>query len=484
MIKLLGILFCLTIKASSSFAFFEAEKGFADIVEPLMPAVVNVYSTKYHKKQNHLPHAPMPQFPKGSPFEQFNEFFERFDAPIDEIYSDPKANSLGSGFIIDETGYIVTNHHVIEGADEINVKLGDDELPAKLIGSDQRTDLALIKIESKTKLPFVKFGDSSKARVGDWIIAIGNPFGLGGTVTAGIVSSKGRDINNAGIVDDFIQTDAAINGGNSGGPMFNVHGEVIGVNTAIFSPSGTNIGIGFAIPSTTAQNVIAQLKEHGKVSRGLLNIQIQEVTSEIAEGLGLKESSGALITDVEAGGDGDVAGLRPGDIIVEFNGLQIKNSRKLQIAVAETPINTMAKIIVLRGNKKLELQCLIKDREKKTSSKKIEVDKTNKDSAKPQSFEQQGIVFSKLTPELSERFGIKSTEHGVVITSVQRKNFGFLGLATGDLILSANQQEILSLDDLKKAYKLAKELKRQNIVFLAKRGSATLFVAMPLELEK
>ncbi len=461
---------------NNSFAF--DNKGFADIVEPLMPAVVNVYTTKYPKKQSKQQHPFGKAFPKGSPFEQFNEFFEQFDAPgMDEIYSDPRAASLGSGFIVDESGYIVTNHHVIEGADEISVKLNEKEIPAKLIGSDKRTDLALIKIESKTKLPFVKFGDSNKVRVGDWIIAIGNPFGLGGTVTAGIISSKGRDIGGASIVDNFIQTDAAINSGNSGGPMFNIDGEVIGVNTAIFSPSGTNIGIGFAIPSATARNVITDLKERGKVSRGLLNIQIQEVTSELAEGLGLKDPVGVLVIDVDPSGDGAKAGLKAGDLIIEFNGETVKNSRKLQIAVAEAVIGSNGTMTVLRGDKKLNLKYQIKEHEEKSASSG---GKGKKGRAEDGSIEIQGMIFSNISPEVAAKFGFKSDAAGVVVSGFDQ-NLRRSVLAIGDVILSVGQQEVISVDDLEKAYKAAEDLERKNIVFLVKRKGVTLFIAMPLE---
>lgn len=366
--KIVFVLLLLTFFHRPVFANIVPLAGFADILEPLMPAVVNVYTAHYPEQKNKkLPGSK--RTPPGFPFNKFDELLSRLEVPfgLEEIYSIPKAVSLGSGFIIDETGYIVTNHHVIDSADEIYVKLSNNkEIQAKLIGSDARTDLALLKVESSSPLPYVRLGNSHDARVGDWVLAIGNPFGLGGTVTAGIISSKSRDINEAGIIDDFIQTDAAINSGNSGGPMFNIHGEVIGINTVIYSPSGDNIGIGFAIPSSTAKSIIRQLKLNGKVSRGFLNIQIQEISPELAEGFGVPENTeGALVFDVEAGGAGEAAGLKVGDVIVAFNGLPIINTRKLQIAVAEAEVDTDITIKVLRLGKYLDLSCRITDNDKK-----------------------------------------------------------------------------------------------------------------------
>ncbi len=467
------VAFCflvLWIDISNSFANIPTLPSFADTVEPLIPAVVNVY-TAQHKKQVPI----RKSIPHGFPFDQFRGLFEQFEVPLgmNDIYQDNKS-SLGSGFIIDSEGYIVTNHHVVDGADEIYIKLCDGlELQAKLIGSDQRTDLALLKVDHKSPLPFVKFGDSNISRVGDWIIAIGNPFGLGGTVTVGIISSKSRDIPiaEAGIVDDFLQTDAAINRGNSGGPMFNRQGEVIGVNTAIFSPgTGTNIGIGFAIPSSTALNIIQQLKEHGKVSRGLLNIKIQDVTAEIAEGLGLPESSGTLVFDVEDGGAGAKAGLKSGDVIVEFNGESVKNARKLQIAVAATPINTDAKITVIRSGKRHELKCRITEDDKKHKATKDE----SLDSAPvvKGSIEKYGVVFSDFSDE--------SNNKGVVISGFRNSDARWRGFERGDIVVSVNQQPVSTVREFENIYTAAVKRGRKNIVLLVRRQGMMLFMAMPL----
>lgn len=441
--------------------------GFADIVEPLIPAVVNVYSLKYNKGKV----APFNPF-DGFPFDQFNNFFEQFDnnnSAFEETYSNPKAISLGSGFITDPTGYIVTNYHVIRNADEINVKLNDNtELPAKVIGSDQKTDLALLKVEPKKLLPFVKFGDTNKARVGDLVFAIGNPFGFGGTVTSGIISSKGRDISDdGGIVDNFIQTDASINAGNSGGPLFNVYGEVIGINTAIFSPSGTNVGIGFAIPSSTAQNVIEELKKHGKISRGKLDISIQEITPELAEGLGLKDQAGVLVVEVSPGGAAHKAGIKAGDVITEFNGEQVKNSRKLQILVAEAPVNKEIKVSIIRNDKKEDLVIKIDDKEATAK-------KQSKDS-----FAISGITFSDINNEIRQKFSIKEKIEGVLVTSVA-KNEKHYGLRVGDLVLALNQQHIINIDQFKKAYDTAKRLQKKNVVLLVKRYGTHLFIPIPV----
>lgn len=452
-------------------------ESFADIVEPLLPAVVNIY-TKQHKKQNKVQNRI--QIPNGiMPFEQFQEFFDNMQQfGLEESRA---RSTLGSGFIIDPSGYVVTNHHVIDGADEIFIKMGETvELKAKLVGSDKRTDLALLKVESKDPMPFIKFGDSNKSRVGDIIITIGNPFGLGSTVTSGIISFKGRDISldSSGIVDNYIQTDAAINSGNSGGPMFNMQGEVIGVNTAILSPygSGANVGIGFAIPSSTATSVISELKENGKVSRGVLNIKIQEVSDEMAEALGLANTDGAFVADVEPNGAGAKAGIKVGDIILSFNGINIKSARKLKIAVAEAKLGSNTPIIVLRDGKRHELKCIITaDQEISTNTQPII--KTDKNHL---SFEKYGVVFSNLSPELSQRYGFDIKDFGIVITEVQHVKNAWHGLHAGDLVIGVNQEYIHDIEEFKKAYEAAKNKARKNIVLIIKRDGMSLSIALPL----
>src|SRR5512143_2084229 len=323
--------------------------SFADLAASLLPSVVNVSTTQVIEGN---PGIELPQLPPGSPFEEvFKEFMER-----GQPRAQPRrATSLGSGFIIDTEGHIVTNNHVIQDADEVTVILHDEtRLEAKVIGRDAKTDLAVLKVEPHGKLAPVKFGDSDVVRVGDWILAIGNPFGFGGTVTTGIISARGRDIQ-AGPYDDFLQTDASINRGNSGGPMFNLDGEVIGINTAIFSPSGGSVGIGFAIPSSGAQPVIQQLIEHGQVRRGWLGVRIQAVTEEIADALGLKDAAGALVAGVIPGGPAEKAKIKDGDIILEFDGKPIGQMRRLPRLVADTEIGRTVPIRVWRDGRELSL---------------------------------------------------------------------------------------------------------------------------------
>ncbi|WP_044561213.1 Do family serine endopeptidase, partial [Azospirillum sp. B4] len=331
--------------------------SFAPLVEKMLPAVVNISTsqTVKNKKQGQLP---MPEFPPGSPFgDFFRDYQERQKENDQGGDKGGGATSLGSGFIIDASGYVVTNNHVIEGADEITVRLQDDtQLKATLVGTDKATDIALLKVEPASKLPFMVMGNSDILKVGDWVVAIGNPFGLGGTVTAGIISARGRDIG-AGKYDDFLQTDASINLGNSGGPLINLNGEVIGMNTAIFSPQSNegeagSVGIGFAIPSVVVKNVVQQLRETGKVRRGWLGVQIQDVSPDIAESLKLKQQRGALVAVVSPGGPGEQAGLKQGDVIVSIDGKDVTNGRILPRIVAEEPVGHKAALVVVRkGNK-------------------------------------------------------------------------------------------------------------------------------------
>jgi serine protease Do len=458
--------------------------SFADIVKPLTPAVVNI-QTEYKKTK--LSNSQKNTMQDHLFSEYFFDFFEQqFNMPFG-LEEQPANTASGSGFIIDPSGLIVTNHHVIANAEEIRVKLLDDtEATAKLIGSDVKTDLALLKIESKATLPFVKFGKSSEVRVGDWIIAIGNPFGLGGTVTAGIISSKGRDIDidTGGIIDNFLQTDAAINKGNSGGPMFNLNGEVIGVNTAIYSPSGMSIGIGFAIPSDTAQNIIEQLKKHGEVTRGTLDVMIQEITDEIAEAFGLKSTTGVLIVQVTPGGAGDKAGLKSGDVVLTFANQPVKNSRKLQILVAEAPINKEIKIDIIRAGKNLELTAKItKVASSDTTTKTATKDDQNNNIG---TIEKSFIVFSDITQELRTQHNLPKNFNGVMVTKIGKyKNYG---LKVGDIILGIAQQPIENVQQFSKLYEKAKEetkdSKKKNVILFIKRRNINMYIAFPLSEEK
>lgn len=445
----------------------------ADVVEPLMPAVVNINTVKYAHKRNEENNSQ--NLPDS--FKQFNELFEKFGIPfhMDEMPTNPKAISLGSGFIIDPEGYIVTNHHVIKDADEVSIKLNNNnELKAKVIGSDAKTDVALLKVNHSAPLPFVKFGDSNISRVGDWVIAIGNPFGLGGTVTSGIISSKSRDIDllSNSIIDDYIQTDAAINSGNSGGPMFNLNGEVIGVNTAILAPTGTNIGIGFAIPSNTVKKIVADLRKDGKINRGILSIKIQDLTPEIAEGLGISENAGALIAAVDEGGAGDKAGLKAGDIVIEYNSQPIKNFRKLQIMVAETAVNTEVPITVIRNGKKLVLKAKIVDESKFASNKAWHKNGNGK------YFVLNDVTLSNITSELADKYNITISQ-GVVVVGNKAMN-EWSTLQKGDVIIAVNQLQLSNLQEFEKTYENIKKSGKKNLVLLVKRGSVNLFVALPI----
>lgn len=447
--------------------------SFADIVEPLMPTVVNVYTVKHISPSD----AEGNSLPEIIPFEQFNNFFERFNVPFafDGAYASPRVMSLGSGFIVDENGYIITNNHVVADSDEIHVKLSDGvELPARIIGTDPKTDLALLKIDAKKKLPAVSFASSSKTRIGDVVIAIGNPLGFGGTVTTGIISSQGRDlgINQDELVDDFIQTDAAINTGNSGGPLFNIEGKVIGLNTSIPDVGGgTNIGIGFAIPAHTVQDIMNQLKEKGKISRGRLDIAIQEVTKELAEALSLSEAYGVLIVDVRAGGAGDKAGLKRGDLITEFNGQTVLNSRKLQLFVADIHIGEKVKLTIIRDNKPINVVAKIVEFEQPQEENIVKKEMT---------LEKAGIIFANLSPVLVTKFDLNEDNQGVVVIEIGEEELNF-DLRVGDLITAINQQQISDIEQFDSVYAKIKNEKKQSVVLLVKRGEVTMFVALPIK---
>ena len=441
-----------------------APDSFADLAEELLPTVVNIATTQVLENQ------------RSQEFEEFfKDFFERRggEAPPQERR---RASSLGSGFIIDSSGYIVTNNHVIAEADEISVRLQDDTtLEAKLVGRDEKTDLALLKVESDKPLPAAKWGSSEKARIGDWVVAIGNPFGLGGSVTAGIISARQRDIN-SGPYDDFIQTDAAINRGNSGGPMFNLDGEVIGVNTAIFSPSGGSVGIGFAIPSSLVKNIIDQLREHGEVRRGWLGVRIQTVTEELAEGLRLESVHGALVASVTEGGPAEAAGIQQGDVVLEFNGRVVPDMRKLPRMVAETPIGDAVDVVVWRKGKRVTLKV---DLGELAEEKVASLQKQPDQSVESGNIPDLGLALGTITPELRERFSLADKTDGVVITDVVAGGSGAeKGLRPGDVIVEVDQEQVKTPAEVADHVKKAKDDGYRVVTLLVFREGDFQWVAV------
>ncbi len=436
--------------------------NFVQLSKKLNPAVVNISTTQVIKGSKH--HNIPPQF-KG-PFEDFfgDDFFDKFfgDLPQKEY----KSQSLGSGFIINKNGYVMTNNHVVEHADEVLVILSSgDKYTAKIIGKDSRTDIALLKIEPKEDLPVVALGDSDKVAVGQWVLAIGNPFGLGHTVTAGIVSAKGRVIG-AGPYDDFIQTDASINPGNSGGPLFNIAGEVIGINTAIISGGQ---GIGFAIPINMAKNIVSQLKKSGKVVRGWLGVSIQEVTPELAKSFGLKKIKGALVSSVNEGDPAEKAGVKAGDIIVEFDGKEIATYHDLPRIVANTPPDKKVKLKVIRNGKEVVLNVKLGELKEEKLAKKDAHEESGK----------LGLTVKEITPDIAGRFGIEDSS-GVIIVSVKAGSpADNAGLRRGDVIKEINHNEVTDLKDYLKALD---NLKKSDVVlFRILRGRGSLYIAVKTE---
>jgi serine protease Do len=454
----------------------DAGGGFADLVENLLPAVVNISTTQKIADPKDFPE--MPQFPEGSPFEDFfEEFMERRGKGMEAI---PEA-SLGSGFVIDAAnGYVITNNHVIRDSDEIRVILQDDvSLDATLVGVDEKTDLAVLKVDPKKhKLTQVSFGESRGLRVGDWVVAIGNPFGLGGTVTAGIISARQRDIQ-AGPYDDFLQTDASINRGNSGGPMFNIKGDVIGINTAIFSPSGGSVGIGFAIPSDLAKPVIEQIIKYGRTRRGWLGVRVQGVTDEIAESLELPENKGALVASITPGGPSEKAGLQHGDIIISFNGQPIDSMRALPRLVAEAEINSEADLVFWRDGKEQTVKVKVGELEKAEEDGLLAV--SPKTEAVGKEIEGLGMTAMPLTDDLRKEFGIPDTIEGVFVGGVSAgQEAEKKGLVEGDVIVEINQQPVATPESMIEIVETTKKAGRTSILLLVNRGGDVQFIALKL----
>lgn len=454
-----------------------APESFAPLAKKVTGAVVNISAIQKDETARNDDQQPFPfQFPPGSPFEEFfKQFQDRMGQGPQGPHRAEKRVALGSGFIIDKEGYVVTNNHVIDGASEVTVRLDDDEsFPAKVVGTDPKTDLALLKIESDHNFPFVSFGDSDKAEVGDWVMAVGNPFGLGGTVTAGIVSARGRNID-SGPYDDFLQVDASINKGNSGGPLFNTDGQVIGINSAIYSPNGGSVGIGFSIPSNLAKPVLAALREHGSVERGWLGVQIQPVTQDIAHALGLPEAKGAIIADVTNDSPARKAGLKKGDVILQVNGKPVDDGRALARMVANLGVGTKAELGVWRDGSEKTIGF--------TTGKlptQDQVAAAGNENATPGAVESKelGAELAALTPQTRARYGIDDETSGVLVLDVQKPDPS--GLLPGDVIKQVGQESVTGPHDLEKAIARAKDDGSRAVLLLVTRQGADLFVGVKL----
>ncbi len=451
----------------------------SDVAEAVIDAVVNISTKQTVDMSNNA----MPQLPPGSPFEEFfEEFFKNRKGQGGPGAQTPRrVNSLGSGFIIDSSGLVVTNNHVIADADEISVILNDGTtLKAEIVGRDTKTDLALLRVKPDKPLKAVKFGDSDKLRLGEWVIAIGNPFSLGGTVTAGIVSARNRDIN-SGPYDNYIQTDAAINRGNSGGPLFNLNGEVIGVNTAIISPSGGSIGIGFAVPSKTVVAVIDQLRQYKEVRRGWLGVRIQQVTDEIADSLSIKPARGALIAGIDDKGPAKPAGIEPGDVIVKFDGQDIKEMRDLPKIVAETPVGKDVVVTIIRKGKEetktVKLGRLEDQKEASLTPKKDTPDE------KPVVKKALGLDLANLTADLRKKHNIKEKVKGVLITAVEPNSAAAeKRLMPGMVIAEVQQQPVTTAAELQQRIeKLKKDGKKAVVLLVVTPDGDPSFVALSLQ---
>ncbi len=470
-------------------AFARGPDGIADIAEKVIDAVVNISTSQtVEAKGGPGDRGAMPQLPPGSPFEEFfDDFFKnRRGGPGGNSKGGDmqprKTNSLGSGFIVDTSGIVVTNNHVIADADEINVIMNDGtKIKAELVGVDKKTDLAVLKFKPVKPLTAVKFGDSDKLRLGEWVIAIGNPFSLGGTVTAGIVSARNRDIDSSPY-GSYIQTDAAINRGNSGGPLFNLDGEVIGVNTLIISPTGGSIGIGFAVPSKTVTAVVDQLRQFGELRRGWLGVRIQQVTDEIAESLNIKPARGALVAGVEEKGPAKPAGIEPGDVIVKFDGKDIKDPKDLSRVVADTAVGKAADVVVIRKGQEQTKQVTLgrlDDGDKAVQASA----KSQPEPEKPVTQKALGLDLAVLNKDLRTRYKIKDSVKGVVITSVDgTSDAAEKRLSAGDVIVEVAQEAVSNGADVKKRIDQLKKDGKKSVLLLVSNADGELrFVALSVQ---
>ncbi|HUZ63190.1 MAG TPA: DegQ family serine endoprotease [Acetobacteraceae bacterium] len=466
--------------------------SFADLAAKLLPSVVNISSTETLAAGAHMPN--MPGVAPGSPFEKFLHQFLKDHGQGNKGGGNggnnngnrgpEKLQKLGSGFIIGASGIIVTNNHVIDHANTIKVTLHDGStFTAKLLGHDDTTDLAVLKISAGHPLPFVSFGDSAKARIGDWVLAIGNPYGLGGSVSAGIVSARGRNIQQ-GPYDDFIQTDAAINRGNSGGPLFNMDGQVIGINTAIYSPSGGSIGIGFAIPADLAKVVVAQLRQYGKARRGWLGVRIQSVTPDIAAALGLPHAEGALVAGVIDGGPAAGAKIASGDVILRFNNAPVQDMHSLPRMVAETAIGSTVPVEVWHKGKSVTLQIKLTQMPAEPTLAALATPPKPKPAPAPSLPEIAGLGLhlAPLSPALRDKYQVRADLNGVVVTAVKpgspaAKN----GVTAGDVIVEVQQFDVRTPQDVQARIKAVRQQKRPSVLMLVEGGAGTRWVPLPLK---
>ena len=469
-------LMALTMLILQATLAFAKPESLAPLAEKISPSVVNITTSTVVEGRT----GPQGIVPEGSPFEDFfREFQDRNNNG--EGPQPRRSSALGSGFVISEDGYVVTNNHVIEGADEITIEFfSGQELVAKVIGTDPKTDIALLKVEATTPLPFVSFGDSNGARVGDWVIAMGNPLGQGFSVSAGIVSARNRALS--GTYDDYIQTDAAINRGNSGGPLFNMDGEVIGVNTAILSPNGGSIGIGFSMASNVVTRVIDQLKEFGETRRGWLGVRIQDVTDDVADAMGLKKAVGALITDVPDGPAKD-AGLKTGDVIMSFDGVDVADTRGLVRQVGNSPVGATVRVTVLREGKSQTIKVVLGRREDADGDTAPAAEEhSGEDKAPAQTTSLLGLTLTPLTDALREELGADANMVGLAVTEVDESTEAFeKGLRMGDVITEAGQQKVASIADLEERVKAAKDAGRKSLLLLVRRAGDPRFVALSLD---
>jgi serine protease Do len=489
-LRLMGI--AISLGAASLLATVPASArgpdGIADIAEKVIDSVVNISTSQSVEAKGGRD--AMPQLPPGSPFEEFfDDFFKnrRGGSPKggerSEMQPPRKTNSLGSGFIIDASGVVVTNNHVIADADEINVIMNDGtKIKAELVGVDKKTDIAVLKFKPVKPVNAVKFGDSDKLRLGEWVIAIGNPFSLGGSVTAGIVSARNRDISQ-GPYDNYIQTDASINRGNSGGPLFNLEGEVVGVNTLIISPTGGSIGLGFAVPSKTVAGVVDQLRQFGELRRGWLGVRIQQVTDEIAESLSIKPARGALVAGVDDKGPAKPAGIEPGDVVVKFDGKDVKDPKDLSRVVADTAVGKEVDVVIIRKGKEETRKVTLGRLEDNEKVQQAAAKTKEEPAEKPVTQKALGLDLAALSKDLRTKYKIKESVKGVIITGVDgASDAAEKRLSAGDVIVEVAQEAVTNAADIKKRVDQLKKDGKKSVLLLVSNGEGELrFVALSVQ---